>query len=163
MSGAWRWMSVASRELLGFESPRGLMPVTIEQWQGGTERGKGLGMRATDRSLFVYFTVYYGTWTENICSSERGGFDLEMDFDVYLQDRNSRVNILVHRKVSVTVIKGIRNRGKIYDSGAQNFQSHSVRIVLIIDNQLLRIQICLFILFIFYIFCWIFVRQHTVG
>jgi hypothetical protein len=85
-------------------------------------------MRAPHRSLFVYFTVYYGTWSKNICTSERGGFGLEMNFDVYLQDRNSRVSISVHGKVSVTVLKGITHRGKLCVSEAHIFQTHSVQI-----------------------------------
>jgi hypothetical protein len=52
-------MRVAPRELLGFESPRGLMPVTIEELKGGTETGRGPGMRAPHSSPFVYFTVNY--------------------------------------------------------------------------------------------------------
>lgn len=52
-------MSVAPLELLGFESPRGLMPVTIEELQGGTETGRGPGMRTPHPRPFVYFTVNY--------------------------------------------------------------------------------------------------------
>jgi hypothetical protein len=75
-------------------------------------------MRAPQRSPFVCFTVHYGIWFKNICPSERGGFGLEKDFDGYLQDRKSRVR----RNVSVTVLKGITNRGKVHVSNTQFFQ-----------------------------------------
>lgn len=110
-------------------------------------------MRVPHRSPFVYFTVRYGIWSKNICPSERGGFGLEMNFDVYLQDRNSRVNILVHRKFSVTVLNEITNRGKLCQQRT-NF-SNALTANVIPDNtdiQLLLIQISLFIPFIFCIF-----------
>lgn len=85
-------------------------------------------MRVLHRSPFVYFTVHYGIWSKNIWPSEGGGFGLEVNFDVHLQDRSSWVSILVHRKFSVTVLKGITNRGKVHVSNAHIFQMPSVRI-----------------------------------